>query len=174
MATAVLPSATDLVRRSSKRNVNGSVRNGSNLSDTARDAATGLTSYVGDANLDWEPKGETDEAAPKQRSLSFRRVIRTSSFRKKTQVSDASPVSSIALAPAHHRSARPLLSQVKLPKNWSRIQEENGSVYFLNSVTNQRSVEVCLARSGQRMFSTSRSLLSVLTTSPPHVTADAC
>lgn len=89
MTTAVLANENHLTRRSSKRDVNGAVRCASNLSDTARDGATGLTNYVGHANLDWEPKCESAEVAPKQRSLSFRRAIRTSSFRKKTQVGTA-------------------------------------------------------------------------------------
>jgi hypothetical protein len=103
MATAVLADDSHLSRKASKRDVNGAVRGGSNLSDTAKDGATGLTNYVGNANLDWEPQGEAGEVAPKQQPLSLRRSIRTSSFRKKTQVGRACVLHPMRALPGHPR-----------------------------------------------------------------------
>ena len=81
--TMAAAEGNELVRKSSKRNVDGVLREGSNLSDAAGEGTTGLTNYVGDANLDWEAPANAEEIAPKTRTLSFRKVLRTSSFRKK-------------------------------------------------------------------------------------------
>lgn len=74
---------TELERRSSKRSVDGLQRSGSDFSESA--GRTGLTNYIGETNLDWEPPAE-EPITKKERGISFRKALRTTSFRKKDEV----------------------------------------------------------------------------------------
>eukprot|EP00967_Tisochrysis_lutea_P033820 scaffold40242_cov35-Tisochrysis_lutea.AAC.1 len=142
--TMAAAEGNELVRKSSKRNVDGVLREGSNLSDAAGEGTTGLTNYVGDANLDWEAPANAEEIAPKTRTLSFRKVLRTSSFRKKEkeQVGFVSLLRDSTVHGLLHLPPVSLCDHVRLPKNWSRVTEKDGTVYYVNTVSNRRSVEI--------------------------------
>jgi len=151
--TPPLADESELVRKSSKRSVDGLARSASCLSEAHNDGTTGLTNYVGDANLDWGGAGVVTPT--KLRTLSFRKAVRTSSFRKRDQVSRArrgarGQVEARTLGESAGANIEELTCVVdlcaqvvaKLPKSWKRVEEEAGVIVYVNSVTNQRTSEV--------------------------------
>jgi len=83
-------------------------RQGSAPYVTEKKGSTGLTKYMGDTSLDWDEK----KAAAPAASSSI--MGRTMTFRRKGGAKD------------------------KLPRNWKKAKDKDGSVYYINTVTQRR------------------------------------
>jgi len=97
-----------LERRSSKRLAELDKPQGIYKQSSRGAGSTGVTKYLENASLDWD---DSKEAAPASSSGGF--VARTMTFRKKNP-------------------------KDKLPRNWKKAKEKDGTVYYYNTVTQRR------------------------------------